>query len=105
MLYLFVNFEIGKSFQKLLIRIQKCDAADEDIKENDNVDKDMIPLGLPCFAGDTQTNIGRLRLRANVNSPIIGALGSSIILLVRPYLSPGFLLDGECFSAVIIHGI
>ena len=49
MLYLFVNFEIGESFQKSWIRIHKCDAADKDIKEND-----MIPLGLPCFAGGTK---------------------------------------------------
>ena len=47
--------EINTSLQKLMIGIQKCENADDDIGDDDtddDADGDMTPFCLLCFAGD-----------------------------------------------------
>ena len=36
---------------------QKCDVTDNDDDTNDDADRDMIPMCLPCFAEDTKSRI------------------------------------------------
>ena len=53
MLYPFVNFEIDASFKNLLNGNKKCDATDDDdATDEDDVDRVMVPMCRPCFAGD-----------------------------------------------------
>ena len=50
MLYSSVNCnEFDSYLQKLLIRNQKCDNMDNNV----NANRDMIPMSQPCFTGDT----------------------------------------------------
>ena len=55
MLYPSVNFESNwSSLQKLSIRNQKCDNADDDAADYDDDNGDMIPISRTCFAEATQ---------------------------------------------------
>ena len=58
--------EIDASLQKILIGNQKCDTVDDN-----DADRDMIPMCLPCLAGDTEKTRTHIKVILVQCSPFI----------------------------------
>ena len=65
------------SFQKLLIGNQKCENADN--ADYNNMDRDMFPMWLPCFAGRPKIVLNITHKVVMIPDKNLGKRGNSVL--------------------------